>query len=171
MGFGALALALLLLTVRTYSRIHPFLTVIAAGGVIASGALAVAWATTTTPVVEKHYPEPNIATHLRIDQHAYRIQKHREQTGELPDALIYREPSGWWEPNVVGTIEDANLDAWGRKFRYERFDEPDANGHRFDVISAGADGAFGTTDDIDRSLTWDDVSLMDHAEHQAAEAE
>ncbi len=166
LGFSVLALALLLITVRTYNRVHPFVTVLTVAGLVTCGALAVAWGTASTPIVEKYYLEPDLPTRDRLSEHASRIEDELKQTGELPDTLIYREPSDRWERKVVGTLEDPNLDAWGREFRYERYGEPNADGHRFSVISAGADGTFGTEDDLDRSLTEDEAFLMDHPEHQ-----
>lgn len=49
-------------------------------------------------------------------------------------------------------LEDAPLDAWGSKFRYQFPGQK--NPESFDISSPGADRAFGTADDIGN---WDDT--------------
>ena len=87
----------------------------------------------TPTLTEKYYLEPSFQTAERIESYEQRVAQYVEEHGHLPASLPLREVV-----TAPGTIEDENLDAWAREFRYEVFEEPDEDGKLFRVVSAGA---------------------------------
>jgi hypothetical protein len=69
-------------------------------------------------------------TGARLVALARKIDGYAREVGQLPSGLR------------AVTREDQLVDAWGRPMTYAR------RGHDFEVRSAGADGATGTTDDV-----------------------
>ncbi len=161
LGFATLGLTILLITARASRRLGFARTLIGAAiGVVFIG-LALAWGMSSTPIVEKYYNDPNEQTRLRIHSHEQRVERYIDEHGQLPATLPPRD-----DVTAPGTIEDENLDAWAREFRYEVFEEPDEDGNLFRVVSAGADGVFGTEDDIHRGITHDETRIMDQMHRQ-----
>ncbi len=73
--------------------------------------------------------------------------------GEFPsqeqglNALIFSLGVTNWHGPYIRGLQDVPTDAWGRQFNYHL-----SNGVPF-VVSAGADGQFGTEDDIHRNAS------------------
>ncbi len=105
-------------------------------------------AATRGGVSEKYYPSPYTETSYRLNLFDRPLNAVVEAGGELPAELPRREVEDF---QTADDVDDPNLDAWGRPFRYVR-DVPEEFGRPYNVISAGADGEFGTMDDIDLSV-------------------
>ena len=101
-------------------------------------------AATNGGITEKYYPSPYHETFGRLIVTDRGLQEAMEGSGEFPA-----------EPHPA-------LDAWWRPFRYIRDPGPDF-GHPYNIVSAGADGEFGTIDDIDLSFTRAEARECDRA--------
>ncbi len=104
-------------------------------------------AATNGGVTEKYYRAPYAETGYRLYGLDQSLNAALEADRDLPAELA---PLKVAEFQTAGDVDDPNLDAWGSPFRYMR-DMPEEFGRPYNVISAGADGAFGTDDDLDLS--------------------
>jgi len=84
---------------------------------------------------------PETATYWRMREVRRAIAGYQARTGTIPQSLTQLCPEGG--PCPATPPGEPLVDAWGRPFRYERLTSGD-----YVLASAGADGTFGTTDDI-----------------------
>lgn len=117
-----------------------------AAGAVALAAVGCALAVGLQPFEPASFEAitPNMSTYSRLMDPASRVESYRKRHGGLPSELPLREPDegsgrhrGVW---------DTNRDAWGREFRYTVTGE--GEDQSFEIRSAGADGEFGTADDL-----------------------
>jgi len=84
---------------------------------------------------------PEAATYWRMREMRQAIAQYQMRSGTIPESLTSLCPQG--EPCPATPPGEPLVDAWGRAFRYETL-----TGRDYVLTSAGADGTFGTDDDI-----------------------
>lgn len=86
-------------------------------------------------------PDPGDRTWIRLHGLRMIVREFVREHGRLPELLreLMPEPGTEWI--------DYRYDGWGNPIRYVR------KGQDFELVSAGADGVFGTKDDLVASLT------------------
>ena len=146
LGIAALGLMLALMAYGRRSRRTASIGIGIVGLLmLVSGGLLAA---TRGGATEKYYPSPYTETSYRLHSFNHLLNAFVERGDDLPAELPRREVEDF---QTAGDVDDPNLDAWGRPFKCVR-DMPEEFGRPYNVISAGADGEFGTVDDIDLSV-------------------
>ena len=84
------------------------------------------------------FPDSVERTRARLQALSTLIEEHRRRANQLPQALADLSSTS---PNGQPSQPEL-IDAWSRPFRYQ------PNGPSFELRSAGADGQFGTVDDV-----------------------
>ena len=154
-GLATTALVFALVAARLVGRgsrkggiVVGVLALVAAGGVIALG---------LKPFQPASYEAitPNITTYWRLQDHAFQVESYRDRHGAFPSELPLREHDKDARRSLG--IWNTNRDAWGREFRYTVTGESDDQS--FEVRSAGADGKFGTPDDLFNGMDKDALDM------------
>ena len=96
-------------------------------------------ATPAEPIVDTEFMlvrDPQARTWIRLHGLRMIVREFRQKHGRLPELLreFMPEPDTEWI--------HFRYDGWGNPIRYSR------KGHDFHLMSAGADGVFGNTDDL-----------------------